>query len=105
MVARQSVIGQKLRSIRSRWIVSTFKNRRAFIDFVEHGDVDHFAIELLCGLELRPQELSLQPGNGVEFRAVKVVPTETWIDNRQKIEAIVFAPGFVRLPDAGSMSR
>ena len=105
VVARLAVIRKERCAITCRRVVCAFKNRGAFIDFVEHGNVNHVAPNAFRGGDLRPEKLTLKPWNLVERFAGEIVPTESGKDDRQKVELLAIAPLAVGSPDGVSVTR
>ena len=98
IVGGQAVVGQKREAIARGHVVRTFEDGRAFVDFVEHGHVEHGCACPPRFAELPPQKAAFQAGNFIEPAVVLVVPTEAREDHRHILQAVVAAPLDVGFP-------
>ena len=92
VVGREAFVGKERRGA-DGGIVGALEDGGAFIDFVEHGLVDHSGAGVLGFDVLFPEEAALLSRDHIQFGfGFHIVPTETGEDDRQVFLAVFFAP-------------
>lgn len=90
-------------------VLADFHDGGAFVEFVEHGDVDGVGSGVSVGAELFPEEAAAKSGDGVEgFGSVsgggEIVPTEAWEGNGEEGDVACAAPCDVGFRGGGGVA-